>query len=297
MNTEKTGKYIAQRRKRLGMTQAQLAEKLGMSDKSVSKWERGVCLPDVSVYQELCEILGISLNEFFAGEDLERERIVKQSEENLMQAARDHALSRKKWIRGLLALLAALFLVTGVFLWILYRQNGRAENYLRPAGKESDQMQTAELFSDEDGVFLYEYAMEEGFDTMTVSVSVYEQGELVGKENVCALSGENGEREGVIAILPDFGEFLVRMYVADESTKCKGELEILKDVENRQYFGRSASEMDGEIFPEKGHETGFLALLYDDDGLSVIPMDAFEEGDEKLLSRNDYMYYFSVLFQ
>ena len=63
MDLVKIGKYIASKRKSLGMTQKQLAEKLGMSDKSVSKWERGVCLPDVSVYKELCSILGISLNE------------------------------------------------------------------------------------------------------------------------------------------------------------------------------------------------------------------------------------------
>ena len=63
--------------KDLGMTQKQLAEKLGMSDKSVSKWERGVCLPDVSVYSELCQILGISINEFLAGEDIVRENIDK----------------------------------------------------------------------------------------------------------------------------------------------------------------------------------------------------------------------------
>lgn len=47
MDTVKIGKYIAGKRKALGMTQAQVAEKLGMSDKSVSKWERGICLPDV----------------------------------------------------------------------------------------------------------------------------------------------------------------------------------------------------------------------------------------------------------
>ena len=58
MDLIKIGKYIAGKRKSLGMTQKQLAEKLGMSDKSVSKWERGVCLPDVSVYKELCSILG-----------------------------------------------------------------------------------------------------------------------------------------------------------------------------------------------------------------------------------------------
>ena len=56
-DTVKIGKYIAGKRNALGMTQAQVAEKLGMSDKSVSKWERGICLPDVSVYMALCEIL------------------------------------------------------------------------------------------------------------------------------------------------------------------------------------------------------------------------------------------------
>ena len=71
MDLVKIGSYIAEKRKKLGMTQKQLAEKLGKSDKSVSKWERGICLPDVSVYLELCEILGISLNEFLAGEDIE----------------------------------------------------------------------------------------------------------------------------------------------------------------------------------------------------------------------------------
>ena len=78
MELIKIGKYIAGKRKSLGMTQKQLAEKLGMSDKSVSKWERGICLPDVSVYLELCEILGISLNEFLAGEDIEIDNIEKK---------------------------------------------------------------------------------------------------------------------------------------------------------------------------------------------------------------------------
>ena len=72
MDLIKIGKYIAEKRKALGLTQKQLAEQLGMSDKSVSKWERGICLPDVSVYMELCGILGISMNEFLAGEDQRR---------------------------------------------------------------------------------------------------------------------------------------------------------------------------------------------------------------------------------
>ena len=70
MDLIRIGQYIAGKRKALGLTQKQLAEKLGVSDKSVSKWERGVCLPDVSLYTELCAALGIGINEFLSGDDI-----------------------------------------------------------------------------------------------------------------------------------------------------------------------------------------------------------------------------------
>ena len=70
MNQEKIGKFIAALRKKQNLTQEQLAEKLGVTDKSVSRWENGKCLPDVSLYKDLCNILGITLNEFFSGEKI-----------------------------------------------------------------------------------------------------------------------------------------------------------------------------------------------------------------------------------
>ena len=66
MDLIRIGQYIAGKRKALGLTQKQLAEKLGVSDKSVSKWERGVCLPDVSLYTKLCAALGITTEEIIA---------------------------------------------------------------------------------------------------------------------------------------------------------------------------------------------------------------------------------------
>ena len=81
------------------MTQKQLAEKLGMSDKSVSKWERGVCLPDVSVYKELCSILGISLNEFLAGEDIAQENLIQKSETNIIEVIKDN-INKKEMSKG-----------------------------------------------------------------------------------------------------------------------------------------------------------------------------------------------------
>ena len=68
MNQKKIGAFIAECRKRKKLTQLELAEKLGVTDRSVSNWENGVCLPDASLYRLLCNILQISINELFAGE-------------------------------------------------------------------------------------------------------------------------------------------------------------------------------------------------------------------------------------
>jgi transcriptional regulator with XRE-family HTH domain len=97
MDLIKIGKYIAEKRKALGLTQKQLAEKLNMSDKSVSKWERGICLPDVSIYMELCSILRISINEFLAGEDIGAENVIEKSDSNLIQITKESKKKQKKF--------------------------------------------------------------------------------------------------------------------------------------------------------------------------------------------------------
>ena len=68
MNQEKIGNFISENRKKLNMTQEQLAEKMNVSKNAVSKWERGLNLPDASIMEDLCKILNISLNELFKGE-------------------------------------------------------------------------------------------------------------------------------------------------------------------------------------------------------------------------------------
>ena len=73
MNQGKIGKFISDCRKEKQLTQEQLAVQLGVTSKSISKWETGNCLPDVSKYKPLCEILGITVNELFSGERLSSE--------------------------------------------------------------------------------------------------------------------------------------------------------------------------------------------------------------------------------
>ncbi len=75
MNQSTTGKFISKKRKEKNLTQEQLAEKLGVSNKTISKWETGKCMPDYSVVKSLCEELGISIAELMDGEEAEEKGV------------------------------------------------------------------------------------------------------------------------------------------------------------------------------------------------------------------------------
>ncbi len=95
MDQVKIGKLIVECRKAKKLTQVELAEKLGVTDKSVSKWENGNCLPDVSLYKKICEILDITLNEFFAGEKLSDEKFKEVADNNLLSALENSVFTLK----------------------------------------------------------------------------------------------------------------------------------------------------------------------------------------------------------
>ena len=84
MNQGKIGAFISERRKAKGWTQSQLAEKLGVTDKAVSKWETGRSMPDLSLFMPLCALLEITLNELFAGECISEQNLKEKADEVLM---------------------------------------------------------------------------------------------------------------------------------------------------------------------------------------------------------------------
>ncbi len=79
MDQIKIGKFIAYKRKLQNMTQAEFAERLGVTNKSVSRWETGKNMPDVSLFIPICELLDISVNEFIAGEEIETDNVDKSN--------------------------------------------------------------------------------------------------------------------------------------------------------------------------------------------------------------------------
>ena len=89
MDQLKIGRFIAECRKQNSLTQMQLSEMLGITDKAISKWERGIAMPDSSIMLELCNILGISVNELLSGEKINMESNEKKNEQLLLEMTKE----------------------------------------------------------------------------------------------------------------------------------------------------------------------------------------------------------------
>ncbi len=120
MNQEKIGSFIASCRKENGYTQAALAEKLGITNRAVSKWETGKSLPDASIMLELCELLRINVNELLTGERLQMKDYQKKAEENLVEMQAKKERAQKSLLRIELIWLAIAILLTPAHLAINY---------------------------------------------------------------------------------------------------------------------------------------------------------------------------------
>lgn len=112
MDQEKIGKFIAYCRKQKKLTQVELASMLGVSDKSVSKWENGKCMPDLSLFKPLCEILDITINDLMSGEKVDDKEYINTLEENIVNMVSDvekNNIKNKK--RGIIIFISILCLV------------------------------------------------------------------------------------------------------------------------------------------------------------------------------------------
>lgn len=119
MDQAKVGKFIAQLRKERGLTQEELGQRVGVTNKTVSRWENGNYMPDIELLVPLGEILGVSVNELLAGERLDDAAFRRQADENLVAAVRESSFDlkertnffKRKWLRDNVWLIAVSILV------------------------------------------------------------------------------------------------------------------------------------------------------------------------------------------
>lgn len=126
MDQIKTGRFIAELRKGKGYTQSQLADILQISDRTVSKWERGIGMPDTSLMLPLCQELHISVNELLMGEKIPEEEFKTKAEENVMDVLTQY----KKKMRRLLVTMMVIFYVTAIFVSLCLSNRLVTEPYM-----------------------------------------------------------------------------------------------------------------------------------------------------------------------
>ncbi len=146
MDQLKIGKFIAECRKKANLTQMQLAEKLGITDKAISKWERGVSMPDTSIMLELCDILCVSVNELLSGEKINMENNNQKNEQLLLDMAKELETKNKTiwssmWaimIVSMTALIAGIFIAAFLIpegVWQLAEHFGVSHSFMEKAIK------------------------------------------------------------------------------------------------------------------------------------------------------------------
>jgi transcriptional regulator with XRE-family HTH domain/DNA-directed RNA polymerase subunit RPC12/RpoP len=116
MDLKKIGKFIAEQRKKAGFSQESLAEELDVSNRSISKWERGICLPETTKMPALCKLFNITINDLFSGEIVDMKNHEKKSNENLLAIAKekeqkDKQLLALEWVLGFLGLAIIIAMV------------------------------------------------------------------------------------------------------------------------------------------------------------------------------------------
>lgn len=114
MNQVRIGKFIAKCRKEKNITQSELAEKLGVTDRSVSNWENGKNMPDLSLFKPLCELLGITINELLSGEKIPPESYQERLEENIVNTIDYSTKKLNKYGR----VISLIFIIFGLFVSI-----------------------------------------------------------------------------------------------------------------------------------------------------------------------------------
>ena len=131
MDQIKIGRFIAERRKYVGLTQSQLAEKLGVTDRAVSKWETGRAMPDSSIMLDLCEELKISVNDLLCGEVVTMENYNKKLEENILEITKQKEEADQRLLR--VELLVASVLILLMLVLCAFASYVEMEEWLRIA--------------------------------------------------------------------------------------------------------------------------------------------------------------------
>lgn len=196
-----------------------------------------------------------------------------------------------------IGIVLTIILLAGILRFVLIRALNPSQNYIEAVERDSPEMKTAELLSGEDGVFLFQYFTGEKFERLTIFVTEYQSGKQTVKNKVADFSYDelNSSSEGMIALVPEFEQFRVKLIVTDQYAKYTGDFPVLDNVEDREHYGRGAAQIEDKTRIRYNSEQGLAAFLYGKDGVSGVSVQEMENGNKG--NNNDYVYYVSFEFR
>ncbi|MBR2539555.1 MAG: helix-turn-helix transcriptional regulator [Mogibacterium sp.] len=264
MDQIKIGNYISEKRKAAGLTQEQLAEKLGKSGKSVSKWERGVCLPDVSVYTELCDILGITLNEFFAGEDIKPIDVPARSEKNLLGVATEGENRSGRFKKIAIAITAVALGLAAALGFVMIKEGYFLSNYLKSLDYNTKEGKMAVMLSDGYPA-IYQFHVDKKYTYAEVSIHKYVDGverKISGGDLRHFIEGE--KHEGTVALIPNtLSSNELKLILATNESRIETGMDIESELpEYYEDYSTSFTWQSKGIIKAKTNEEIPLGILY-----------------------------------
>lgn len=296
MDNDRFARTIKNARLKKGYTQSQLADLLNVSNKTISKWETGICLPDVSVYLELCKILDISINEFLAGEDIPKETIEQKAEENIIQITKDNKNKQKylkKIIRLLIVMLVVFIFITSIFI---YKKLTQPQNYIEPYLEKSTEMQTANMLSNHPGdILLFHYNSKKDFDSLTMYLTQYQKGKKISDKEICTFynNPSKGTNTGNIALVIDREASTLKIIDAFEDGYYIAEgISFLENISNYDVWDYDKIEEKTAIKYSK--KQMLVALSYGKNHVTSLPIKELET-NKKI--KNDYTCILSIKFK
>lgn len=190
MDNQKIGQFIAQNRRKKRLTQLQLAEQLHVTNKAVSKWENGRCLPDPALFTPLCAVLGITLNELLAGEKISKEEREQYFEQNVQALGAEFCkISRRRSVT--IAFLAAtLAILLGILASI-----GLLASLLYPPGFSTINGLNTQWHLNLTTQLKKEYSYRDGFEDTTALYVFDDPADTIGEQFLNGRRGDEFEEE------------------------------------------------------------------------------------------------------
>ena len=222
--------------------------------------------------------------------------MIQKSETNIIEVIRDN-INKQKCLKVMRCILLVISIcAVAVIGFIIYRLK-KPQNYISPIAKDSIEMQTAELLAGPDGAFIYKFVTTDEYKKLRLHIHRYESGRLSNQDKVeIGFEDIGSPKSGEIVMVPDFGNYVIKLIISGDGSKLSTEIPVLENVEDREYYGRSATEIQNVVDIRYNKQQPLIAFLYDDDTMSVPALDDLINSQTDLLSKNDYVYYVAFEF-